>query len=364
MSNLHKERLLSLDLFRGITMFLLLAEGTHIFYFLNAAVPGNIFFRQFLHAEWQGMHFWDLIQPYFTFIVGIGMAFSLRKRHERGDSRAKTFKHIMLRCLILFFLGIMLQSVYRERLVWDLYNILTQLSVSIFITFLIFRFPYLTQLIISMGLLIVTEILYRYISIDGFDQPFVKDNNFGTFIDLAIMGKTHPDGWVAFNCIPTTAHIIWGVLAGRVLLDIKEPARRIRMLGLVCITGWIIGYGMDWMGISPINKKIGTSSFVLVSGAWSLASFLFLYWIVDIRKYKKWVAFFSIIGMNPIFIYIFSRIIGRGFLNKFVPVFTKGAMSQFGLSEGIMYLSAFMIILGIEWYLCYWLYKRKIFIKI
>jgi predicted acyltransferase len=368
MHKLNDERLLTLDLFRGITMLLLLAEGTYLFYFINGVVPQNTFLSklaaQFLHAEWHGMHFWDLIQPYFTFIVGITMAFSLKKRWELGEDWVTTFKHILYRCAVLFFLGIILQSGYNDRPVWELWNILTQLSVSILITFLIFRFPYITQLIISFGLLLVTEILYRYTFIDGFDQPFVKDHNFGTFVDLMLMGKTHHDGWVAFNCIPTAAHIIWGVLTGKVFLNVTSSSQRIKILGFSCLLGLLIGYGLDWAGISPINKKICTSSFVIASGAWSLASFIFLYWLVDIRGYRRGIAFFTVVGMNPIFIYIFSRTVGRSFLSNFVTIFTKGLMDWVGLSESIMHFTTYMVILALEWYLCYWLYKKRIFIKI
>jgi predicted acyltransferase len=368
MPKLNNERLLSVDLFRGITMLLLLAEGTHIFYFINGVVPQGIFLSrlagQFLHAEWHGMHFWDLIQPYFTFIVGISMAFSLKKRWERGEVWLTTFKHILFRCALLFFLGILLQSGYRERLVWELWNILTQLSISILITFLIFRFPYITQLIISFGLLFVTEILYRYISLDGFDQPFVKDHNFGAFVDLMLMGKTNHDGWVAFNSIPTTAHVIWGVLTGKVLLNVNNSDQRIKILGFSCLFGLLIGYGLDWTGISPINKKICTSSFIIASGGWSLASFLFLYWLAEIKGYRRGGAFFTVVGMNPIFIYVFSRTVGRSFLSTYVLIFTKGFTDWIGLSESIMHFTTYMIILGLEWYLCYWLYKKRIFIKI
>jgi predicted acyltransferase len=359
MSRPHIERLQSLDFLRGLTMLLLLAEGARLFYFLNVAVPEDSLFHkvtiQFYHAEWYGMHFWDLIQPYFTFIVGVGMAFSLKKRWDGGASWLETFKHILFRCIILFFLGIVLQSGYKGKLVWELWNILTQLSISIFITFLIFRFPYVVQIFISFILLFTMEMLYRYVSIDGFDQMFIKDHNFGTFVDLALMGKTHPDGWVAINCIPTTAHMIWGALTGTVLININSSAQKIKILGLACMVGLIVGYGMDWFGISPINKKISTSSFVIASGGWCLASFLLFYWLVDVMGYKRWVTFFSVVGMNPIFIYIFNRTVGRDFLNEFIPIYTSGLMSWFNLSEGIINLTTYITILGFQWYLCYWL---------
>jgi len=349
-------------------MLLLIAEGANLYNFLNAVVPENSvlssFAVQFYHAEWHGMHFWDLIQPYFTFVVGIAMVFSLRNRWQRGENWLETFKHIVFRCTILFIFGIMLQSAYRDKLVWELWNILTQLSVSIFITFLIFRFPNLTQLIMSFCLLIITETLYRYFPVDGFNQPFIKHHNFGAFIDLFLMGKTHPDGWVAFNCIPLPAHMIWGGLTGNVLMDVNRSTQKIKILGLFCLAGLIIGYGLDWTGISPINKKISTISFVLASGGWCVGSFAFLYWLVDIKCYKRWVAFFTIMGMNPIFIYMFSKTVGRSYLSEFVPIFTKGIMGMFGFSEGAMNLATYMTIIGLQWFLCYWLYKKKIFIKI
>lgn len=368
MSNLHKERLQSLDFFRGLTMLLLLAEGTNLYYFLNVAVPENSIYQkltlQLYHAEWHGMHFWDLIQPYFTFIIGVAMVFSLKKRLSGGAGWSKTFTHMLFRCTALFFLGIMLQSIYEERLVWDLHNILTLLSINILITFLVFQFPWRSQLVISFGLLMITEILYRYVSIDGFDQPLVKHHNFGTYIDMLFMGRTHSAGWVVFNSIPATAHMIWGVLTGRLLIDKCSTGKKINILALASLGGLLAGYGIDWLGIIPINKKICTSSFMLASGGWCLGSFLLLYWITDVKGYKKWVPFFTVIGMNPIFIYIFSRTVGRGFLNNFVHIFTKGFMGWAGLSDGIINLTTYLIVLGCEWYICYWLYKKNIFVKI
>jgi len=310
------------------------------------------------------MRFWDLIQPYFTFIIGVAMAFSLSKRWGGKISWTDMFQHILYRCLVLFVIGILLQSFYRESFVWDLHNILTLFSISIFISFLVFRFSIRTQLVISFGLLLITEILYRYVPIEGFDQMFVKDHNFGSYIDMVLMGRLHRDGWVFFNSIPATAHMIWGVLTGKLLMEKSDPSHKIRVLTLACLGGLAAGYGMDLLGISPINKKICTSSFMLASGGWTIGTFLFLYWLVDIKGYKKWCGMFVMIGMNPIFIYIFSRTIGREVLNEFMPVVTEGAMGWFGFPQGAMKLTAYIAILGIECLLCYWLYKKDVFIKL
>ena len=104
-----KQRLLSLDLFRGFTMFLLVAEGTHLYSKIKDVTAEGSFFNsmilQFHHHPWNGLRFWDLIQPFFMFIVGVAMVFSIRKRLKMGNSWNDVFKHIAIRCVILFFFG-------------------------------------------------------------------------------------------------------------------------------------------------------------------------------------------------------------------------------------------------------------------
>ena len=226
MSNASKptfesRRLVSLDLFRGLTMFLLIAEGARVYSSLDKAVSADSILGQlvlqFHHHPWNGLRFWDLVQPYFMFIVGVAMTFSLRKRWERGAAWAQTFKHILIRCGVLFLLGVILHCGYSGRLVWELWNVLTQLSFTILVAFLIFRLPISTQLGISFGLLLLSDVLYRSFPVAGFDQPFVKGHNLGSWMDLVLMGKINNGGWVAINCVPTAAHTIWGVLAAKVL---------------------------------------------------------------------------------------------------------------------------------------------------
>ena len=115
-------RLRSLDLFRGVTMFLLVAEGTHLYNALAKASASDSVFHhvvmQFFHHEWHGLHFWDLVQPYFMFIVGVAMVFSLNKRWGRGDTWLQTFRHILVRCgvLLLFGVGLHLRVQGKARL--------------------------------------------------------------------------------------------------------------------------------------------------------------------------------------------------------------------------------------------------------
>jgi predicted acyltransferase len=363
-----KGRFLSLDLFRGLVMFLLTAEGARVYESLNDAAPDGTLWKgivtQFFHHPWNGLRAWDLVQPFFMFIVGVAMVFSLEKRWKQGDSWLKTLGHILIRCFVLFLLGTGLHCVYSGRLVFELWNVLTQLSFTILLAFLIFRLPFFAQFVISAGLLVLTEIAYRSCSIAGFDQPFVQGRNFGAWMDMVLMGKINTGGWVAVNCVPTACHTIWGVLAGKLLLSGKRNVTKIRSLAVAGLAGLVIGYGLDWLGVTPIIKRICTSSFVIVSGGWCLLTLMFFYWLVDVRGYRKGVLFFTVVGMNSIFIYLFGNTVGPQWFNGFVGIFTNGFMRGIGVPEHAMAIVTALIVLGLEWGLCYWFYTKKILIKI
>lgn len=365
---LSKQRLLSLDMFRGMAMVMMLMEYSHINYvligiFSNKPVLGGLV-AHLQHYKWNGLYFWDLGQPYFTFVLGVAMAFSITNRWQKGAAWSETFKHVIYRCFVLSLLGIILISDLRGQLTVELWNILFVLSFNIIVTFLIFKFRSSTQLIISFGLLIVYDAMFRLISIDGFDQPYVKGHNLGSYVDLMLMGKTHPDGWITLNYIPTTVHAIWGVLTGKMLMSPLSQERKLKIISLTGIIAIAAGYGMDWSGIIPINKHISTSSFIIATGGFCLITFAVFYWLIDIMGYKRWTLLFTVVGMNPIFIYVFSSTIGRKWLNEFTPIFVKGIMGPFVESTGIIDGLSTFLALSFEWYLCYWLYKRKIFIKI
>jgi predicted acyltransferase len=373
MSIAHKnhpaERLLSLDLFRGLVMFLLVAEGAGLYHtWLDATSEGTLLngiALQFHHHPWNGLRFWDLVQPYFMFIVGVAMWFSVHKRLGRGDSRRNVTLHIIRRCILLLAFGVGLHIGYSGKLVWELWNVLSQLSVTILIAYAIMRLPGRTQLLISLGLLLLSESLYRFTGIPGYDQPFVKDHNFGSFMDMVLMGKINQGGgWVAINCIPTAAHTIWGVLAGKLLASGASNWKKAGTLLMYGIPAVLLGYILDWTGVDPIIKRICTASFVLTSGGWALLTLAFFYWLVDMAGIKGWVRFFAIVGMNPIFIYLFMETAGKQWLVDFSASFITDALVRLGSTETLAHFVNSMVVLAMAWGLCYWLYRRKIFIKI
>ena len=241
---LTKTRLVSLDAYRGLTMFLLVAESalvydslTHIF---AEGSIGAAFVQQFHHHPWNGLRFWDLIQPFFMFIVGVAMPFSLRSRMSKGASWNQAFRHILKRCALLLLFGVGLHCVYKQKLVWELWNVLTQLSFTILVAFLLMRLPLKTQLFVSLFLLALTEILYRVYDPGA---PFVKDLNFGSWMDMILMGKLNAGGgWVTINCLPTAAHTIWGAICGSVLLSKRwGPMGIVKNFIIAGVVGLIVG---------------------------------------------------------------------------------------------------------------------------
>ncbi|SHJ20161.1 Predicted acyltransferase [Tangfeifania diversioriginum] len=362
-------RLLSLDFFRGITMFLLVAEGTALWSVLvREPVAGTFlepFFQQFHHHPWNGLRFWDLVQPFFMFIVGVAMPFSYAKRRKRGDTKQKITRHIIQRCILLLAFGVGLHCGYRRELVWELWNVLSQLSATILIAYFLMHYKYAVQIIAALGLLLLTEILYRTFPLEGFNQPFVKDHNFGTWMDLILMGKINPGGgWVAINFIPTAAHTIWGVVAGQILMSGKTATKKIKVIAFSGLAILAVGYLLDWTSVTPIIKRISTSSFVLASGGWALLVLSFSYWFIDVKKISGWIFPFVIVGMNPIFIYLFFNTVGGQWLNGFVAIFTHGFLAWFNTPEFVMALVNSLTILALEWLLCYYLYLKRIFFKI
>src|SRR6476619_2100390 len=304
------QRLLSLDFLRGFIMVLLMMGSTGLYDYLYEHTKGqafNVFIRQFVHHPWNGLHFWDLVQPAFMFMAGTAMAFSLHKQWSNGVTWNQSFKKILKRCFWLFFWGVLDYAVRPGGLSFELWDILTQLSFTTLVAFLIFRWSTTAQILVCAGLLLLTEILYRFTNVPGFDQPFTDQHNFGNYVDLLLMNKINHDGWVAINCIPTAVHTIAGALTGKLLLsNVKNKLRPMLIWAVICL---VVGFGLDYAGITPIIKRIATSSFTLASLGWCLLGLSFCYWWIDIRNHRKGLKFWTIIGINSIFIYLFNEIV-------------------------------------------------------
>ncbi len=363
---LTSERLKSLDLFRGLVMFLLIGEAAQVYHAFTDAADSDSFLGllmlQFHHHPWNGLRFWDLIQPAFMFIVGVAMPFSLASRLKKGSTWIQAFRHILRRCLTLLALGVGLHCVYNGRLVWELWNVLSQLSFTILVTFLLLRKSYQMQLAVSVILLVVAEVSYRLYDPSA---PFVKDENFGSYMDMVLMGKiNNGGGWVTINCMSTAAHTIWGAMCGKLLLSDQTPIEKVKWMTISGLVILVSGYSMDLLQLTPIVKRIATTSFVLVSGGYCLLMLAFLYWIIDVRKSKAtWFDFLIIVGMNPIFIYLFAETVGHQWFNDAVRIFNDGFLGWF-LSDPVLAITNALLVWYLMWYICYWLFRKRIFFKI
>lgn len=363
-----KGRLVSLDVMRGMIMILLCAESCRVYeaiMHIDPAAPMGGLITQFFHHPWHGLRFWDLVQPAFMFMAGAAMYISYSRKLEKGQSWSDNLSHILIRSLKLFICGVALHCIYADKPVWELWNVLTQLSFTMIIAYLIINRSYTWQLLFSIGLLLLTEVLYRGLLMPGFDQPFVEGKNFGAYADTLLMGKINSDGWVTINCIPTAAHTIWGVLAGQLLISSKTAAYKIKTLVLLGIIALALGFSLDLSGITPIIKRISTSSFVLVSGGWVLLILAAVYWLVDVKNNVKYAWIFTVVGMNAIFIYLFFETVGVQWLNGKVAIFSGDLLHLLlNVPLNIAAVVSALAVLLAEWFLCYWLYQRKIFFKL
>jgi len=362
-----EQRVLSIDLFRGVVMFLLIAEATGFYDLLIVPAFEGTFVHaiglQFRHHPWNGLRLWDLGQPFFMFISGVAMYFSYNKRWEQGERWGDSLLHALKRSLLLFSLG---WAIYRIVPVEDnphgafLYDMLPQLAFASLVAFLIMRRSVVQQLTLAFGLVVITELLYRLWVMPGFDQAFFPGHNFGSYIDRLLLGGLSGGHWVAFNIVPSTAFVIWGVLAGRLLRRSSPPARKIRTMLVIGLGGVAAGLAISLF--TPIIRHICTSSFVILSGGFCLFSLALAYWLMDVRRMRKGTPFLVAVGMNPLFIYFFAQTGGADWLRQVAVPFSRGLFGWAG--EWPAEVATALATLALMWGLCYWLYRRRIYVKI
>lgn len=358
-------RVASIDFFRGFTMFLLVGESTRLF---GQLLKIDNSFMQFLgtqleHHEWHGLHFWDLIQPFFMFIVGVAIPFAVANRKRKGDNDRKIFRHVLKRSFLLLFLGWALYFVAAGKLVFRFQNVLAQLSVTYLVAYLVMNKSYRFQIIFTLAILLLIDLAYRFFPVEGFNHPWTNYENLGAWVNNKIEGVDKASSWATLNFVSTTAHTVWGVLCGKLLQSDKAPVKKLQILVVAGVIALVIGFSLDRLNITPIIKKIATSSFVFASGGWTILAMAFSYWLIDVKKlFLNGSRFFIIVGMNSIFIYMFFHLGGAGWISGILKPFSELLFSWGGdLTVGIITSLATWAAL---WYITYWLYKNKVFVKI
>jgi predicted acyltransferase len=136
------------------------------------------------------------------------------------------------------------------------------------------------------------------------------------------------------------------------------------VLAIAGVAGLVAGFGLDAAGITPIIKRISTASFVLASGGWVMLIMALFYWLADVRGYVRYAWIATVVGMNAIFIYLFFETVGVQWVNPTTGIFIKRFAAMLGIPETVRDILSAITVLALEWGLCYWLWKRKIFFKL
>lgn len=190
-------------------MFLLIVEFAHLFEVLmesgNAQFSAAMDFL-FHHAKWEGLHFWDLVQPFFMFIVGVSIPLSFANRKKRGASEKAIRNHAFRRAFLLLLFGWGLYCIGPEKIVFQFDNVLAQLSFTYLISFLLLKQSSTVQIAMGFLCILISDLLYRFFPVVGFDQAFVAGENFGAWFNIFISGYEYGGHWAAFNALPTAAH--------------------------------------------------------------------------------------------------------------------------------------------------------------
>lgn len=396
-----KQRLVSLDAYRGLIMVSLAFTG---FGLANTATnhlkenPGSEFWRivyyQFEHAEWAGCSYWDLIQPSFMFMVGASMAYSYAKRKERGDSDFSMFGHAVWRSIILIFLGIFLISNGAKSTEWSLMNVLTQIGLGYPFLFLLWNRTFRAQAITAAALLAGTWLLFTLFpagkpievsqgspdvgitadwaqaNLQGIPAGWQKNNNVGHTIDRWLLNlfpraetfDYSRGGYQTINFIPSLATMIFGLMAGRLLRSDVSCRRKLAALFIAGAAGLMVGQALNWSGVCPLVKRIWTPSWALFSGGWCLLILAALYGFIDVLNYRTWAFPLVVVGMNSIAIYSMGMLLKPWVRDTLKTHFGPDVFLVFGqLNEPMVRSTVTGLVF---WVICWWMYRQKIFLRI
>jgi predicted acyltransferase len=210
---------------------------------------------------------------------------------------------------------------------------------------------------------VLTEVLYRAYNPSA---PYVQGHeSFGSWIDMLTMGKINDGYWVFVNFIPTAAHTIWGVICGQILLTHRAHKEKLKLFIIWGVAILILGFSLDLLHITPIVKRIATSSFTLTSGGIVILTLTLFYWVIDVKNHhKKWMKVFSVVGTNSIFIYLFAETVGVQWFRGFGKIFTHGLLSPLGVPDNVVMVVNALFVLLIFWYVTYFLDKKKVYFKV
>ena len=304
------ERLLSLDVFRGIAI-----AGMIL---VNNPGSWSHIYPQLRHAQWNGVTFTDLVFPFFLFIVGVAMTFSLSKQIGAGADRKKLMIKILRRTAIIFLLGMFLAGFPNFNLsTIRIPGVLQRIAVCYLITsIIVLRTGWKGQAYWAVGLLFFYFIAMKFIPVPGFGAGVLTpEGNFAAFIDQKILTGhmwSHTKTWDPeglFSTLPAIATTLTGVLTGWFLRSDKPKVEKTMWLLLIGNLGLLAGWTFDtWF---PMNKSIWTSSYVIYTSGMALIFLGICYYTIEVLNWRKWTKPFVLYGMNSITVFMLSGFVGR-----------------------------------------------------
>jgi len=385
-------RNVAVDAFRGLVMVLMMAEVLHLAE-VAKAFPGNWFWAILgynqTHVEWAGCSLHDLIQPSFSFLVGVALPYSIASRIRKGQTFGILFAHAVWRSLLLVALGIFLRSMHSTQTYFTFEDTLSQIGLGYPLLFLLGfrseRWQWGAFGAILFGYWLAWALYpapgagFDYTAVGvpqtwvhnftGFAAHWNKNSNLGNAFDqwfLNLFPRTSPfvannGGYLTLSFIPTLGTMILGLVAGRWLRRFA-PAIPMKRLVLAGALGIAAGLLLHVTGICPIVKRVWTPAWTLFSGG---ACFLILAgfsWIIDVRKHRRWAFPLVVVGLNSIAAYLIAHLC-EDFVSSSLRIHL--GMKPFQIfGQGVEPLVFGAVVLLSFWIMLFWMYRRKIFLRI
>lgn len=366
--NTH-ERLDSLDALRGFDMFFIIG-GSVLIKAVAKLFPSE--FSTFIstqmgHVPWHGFTFYDMIFPLFLFIAGVSFPFSMEKSRANGVTTPQLIRKIFFRALKLFLLGLVINKALNLDVENTRYaSVLGRIGIAWMAGAVIYTYGGKKWSAIAAGVILIGYYLLAAF-VPSPDAPagasvFSADGSIVCWFDVQFLpgkvleGNYDPEG--ILSTIPAVATALLGILTG-VLLKTEEITQYRKVVFMVVAAVGLIGTGLLWNELFPVNKKLWTSSYVCFAGGLSLLLLSLFYWLIDVLHFKKWAFFFSVIGLNSITIYVAQRVFNFHHAADFLG---GGVVRLFGESwQAFVYAVVYM---AVVWFFLYFLYQKKIFLKV
>ncbi len=346
-------RLVSLDAFRGFTMFWIVGGKSLLMALRSFGTPeAAAIAYQLDHSEWAGLRFYDVIWPAFMLMVGMSIPFAYARR-RLTQSNLQIQLNALKRAAILFLLGSLRTSVSlnRPELV-ELSSALQPIGLAYLVASFLAGASRKVQVGVAAGILAGYALLLHFVP----PASYLKDVNLVRDVDLWVLGRTHQEGWgTVLSAIPTISTTLLGLLLGQMLMGgraAREKLRIIAVTGAACVA---LGFALS--PVIPVIMKLWTTSYGLASAGWACLEFLLFYTFIDVLGYRKWAFPFVVIGMNALAIYVGQSLVRLHFV---VGIFSKPLAAHMGVFGPLFSATAVLVV---EWLILLWMYRRKIFLR-